>query len=63
MPNACAAIAPTGDVGLGASVAPPYFVSGVGYPDWIVLGPEILRMGLEGVRAAGYYRADWSPAA
>jgi len=37
----------------------PYFVSGVGYPDWTVLGTEFLEQGLSGVRGAGYFGADW----
>jgi len=38
----------------------PYFTSGVHYPDWIVLGPETLELGLAGVRAAGFFGPDWS---
>ncbi len=37
----------------------PYFVSGVAYPDCIVLGPETLREGVDGVRVAGYFGPDW----
>jgi hypothetical protein len=36
-----------------------YFVSGCGYPDCIVLGPEVLEKGSEGVRAAGFFGNDW----
>jgi pimeloyl-ACP methyl ester carboxylesterase len=36
-----------------------YFVSGCGYPDCIVLGPEVLERGAEGVRAAGFFGNDW----
>jgi hypothetical protein len=32
----------------------------VGYPDCIILGPEVLSGGTEGVRAAGYFGCDWS---
>ncbi len=38
----------------------PYFVSGVAYPDCIVLGTETLTKGVEGVRAAGFFGNDWS---
>ncbi len=38
----------------------PCFVSGVGFPDWIVLGPETLTGGPEGVRSAGFFGLDWS---
>ncbi len=58
--NSVAAIAPTGDVGLRASVALPYFVSGVGYPDWTVVGAEMFERGSDGIRAAGYFGPDWS---
>jgi hypothetical protein len=37
----------------------PYFLSGVGLPDWLVLDPTVLRDGLAGVRAAGFYGPDW----
>lgn len=37
----------------------PYFVSGVAYPDWCVFEPAVLRTGLEGVLAAGYFGSDW----
>ena len=38
----------------------PYFVSGVAYPDWTVIGTEFLTEGLAGVRGAGFFRGDWS---
>ncbi len=38
----------------------PYFVSGVAYPDCIVLGTEVLSQSSEGVRAAGFFGNDWS---
>jgi pimeloyl-ACP methyl ester carboxylesterase len=37
-----------------------YFVSGIGYPDCLVLGPETLTSGSEGVRTAGFFGNDWS---
>ena len=37
----------------------PYFVSGVAYPDFTILGPDVLTSGTEGVRAAGYFGIDW----
>ncbi|GEM_PF-130761 len=37
----------------------PYFVSGVAYPDWTLLEPEMLRSGTAGVRAAGFFNNDW----
>ncbi len=38
----------------------PLFVSGVGMPDFLLLGPEMLHEGYSGVRAAGYFGDDWS---
>jgi hypothetical protein len=38
----------------------PYFVSGVGYPDCAVFGPDTLRKGSEGIIAAGFFGNDWS---
>lgn len=54
----------TGPAGLRLTESLPYFVSGVGYPDWIVIGPEALESGIEGVRAAGFFDGGWrlSPA-
>lgn len=37
-----------------------YFRSGAAYPDCIVVGPEMLREGAKGVRAAGFFGNDWS---
>jgi hypothetical protein len=34
--------------------------SGIAYPDYIVLGPELLVQGSPGVRAAGFFGTDWS---
>jgi len=38
----------------------PYFVSGVAYPDWIVVGADALTRGTAGVRGAGFFGLDWS---
>jgi hypothetical protein len=40
----------------------PYFVSGCAYPDCIVLGPDALSRGSDGVRAAGFFGMDWGVA-
>jgi hypothetical protein len=37
-----------------------YFVSGVGYPDCVVVGPEVLSQGSAGVRVAGVFGLDWT---
>lgn len=38
----------------------PYFVSGVAYPDCIVMTPDVLSEGTAGIRAAGFFGIDWS---
>ena len=42
----------------------PYFVSGVHYPDCIVIGPEMLtddaQGGIAGIRVVGIFGPDWS---
>jgi hypothetical protein len=37
-----------------------YLRSGEAFPDCIVVGPEVLRDGVKGVRAAGFFGNDWS---
>jgi predicted esterase len=51
-----AAVAGTGLPGLRLTDRLPYLSSGVGYPDWLVLGAA-------GVRGAGYFGGDWAVAA
>ena len=55
-----AVIGGSGLVGCRTTDHLPYFVSGVGYPDWTVLGSDLWTRGLEGVRGAGFFAADWS---
>jgi hypothetical protein len=50
----------TGIVGMRLTNQLPYFVSGVGYPDWTVLAPEFLERGTEGVVGAGFFDRRWS---
>ena len=50
----------SGPAGMRLTTRLPYFVSGVAYPDCIVIGPEMLTRGTEGVRAAGFFGLDWS---
>lgn len=49
----------TGLRGMRLTERLPYFVSGVAYPDWIVLGTDVLRDGTAGIRAAGFFDKDW----
>jgi dienelactone hydrolase len=38
----------------------PWFVSGVAYPDFLVVGPETFSDGIAGIRAAGIFANDWT---
>ncbi|HEU5116336.1 MAG TPA: hypothetical protein VFT74_06610, partial [Isosphaeraceae bacterium] len=50
----------TGMKGLRLTDRLPYFVSGVAYPDLVVLDDQSLIHGFDGVRASGYFGTDWS---
>jgi pimeloyl-ACP methyl ester carboxylesterase len=52
----------TGVAGMRLTDRLSYFVSGCAYPDCLVLGPETLARGSEGVRLAGFFGADWGVA-
>ncbi len=53
-------ISGTGLAGMRLTDRLPLFVSGVGYPDFLVFGTESLVEGLGGIRAAGFFGVDWS---
>lgn len=53
------AVASTGRKGAMLADRLPYFVSGVAYPDWTVLGAEVALKGNAGIRAAGFFGNDW----
>ncbi len=50
----------TGAVGMKLTDRLNYFLSGVCYPDCTVIGPEMLREGVKGIRAAGFFGNDWN---
>ncbi len=50
----------TGIAGMKLTDRLTYFTSGVAYPDYILLGPEVLVQGVPGIRAAGFFGIDWS---
>jgi hypothetical protein len=54
------AIAGTGFAGDRLPAALPYFTSGVGVPDFVVIDAAMLTDGLPGVRAAGWFDNAWS---
>jgi pimeloyl-ACP methyl ester carboxylesterase len=53
-------VAGTGVAGMRLAERLPYFLSGVAYPDCIVLGPEVLTSGTAGIRVAGFFGVDWA---
>ncbi len=50
----------TGVAGMKLTDRLPYFLAGVAYPDFTILGPDMLTKGTEGIRAAGFFGLDWS---
>ena len=50
----------TGMIGNRLVRTQPYWVSGIGYPDFLVLGSEMLEGSADGVRATGFFGNDWS---
>jgi hypothetical protein len=54
-----AAVSGTGLAGLRLTERIPYFLSGVGVPDCVVLGSDTLSRGVAGVRVAGFFGTDW----
>lgn len=52
-------VASTGRKGAEVATRLPYFVSGVAYPDWIVIGAESALLGNQGIRGAGFFGNDW----
>jgi dienelactone hydrolase len=50
----------TGIAGMRLTDRLPYFMSGVGYPDLTIMGSDVLKRGVMGIRWAGYFGSDWS---
>lgn len=57
-----AVVTGSGLPGLRATDRLPVFVSGVGFPDFLLLTPEAFLQGSAGVRGAGFFGNDWSVA-
>jgi hypothetical protein len=55
-----AAVAGSGHVGMRLTERLPYFVSGVAYPDVLVINAAALQNASDGVRATGFFGSDWS---
>lgn len=61
-PSGAGMVAAVGITGLPAAHLAerlPYFVSGVAYPDFTVIGPEVLKTGTKGVLQAGWFDNKW----
>jgi dienelactone hydrolase len=52
-------VAGTGPPGMRLTNRLRWFVSGIVYPDLIILGPNVLSTGAADVRAGGYFGIDW----
>lgn len=50
----------TGNEGTRLVGTMPYWVSGIGYPDLVVIGSDMLEDNPHAVRAAGFFGNDWS---
>lgn len=58
--NACvAAVSGTGSAGMQLTSRLQYIFAGCNYPDCIVIGPEMLTKGADGIRVAGLFGSDW----
>ena len=53
-------VAGTGLKGMAAANPNRYFVAGPGFPDLMVVTPEVFTSGIDGVVAAGYFANDWT---
>jgi len=53
-------VAWSGRAGWIAASPGQYFISGAGFPDFLLLSAEALRLGTAGVRAVGWFGNDWS---
>jgi poly(3-hydroxybutyrate) depolymerase len=54
-----AVVSGTGISGMRLTDRLPYFVSGAGFPDWLIARTAILADGTAGLRAAGFFGPDW----
>jgi dienelactone hydrolase len=55
-----AAVSGTGIAGMRLTNRLPYFVSGTGYADVTVFGPDILMTGVDSIDVMGFFGHDWS---
>lgn len=55
-----AVIGGTGVPGMMVTEANQYFAGGSGFPDYMIFSPVMLKDGVKGVKAAGFYGNDWT---
>lgn len=55
-----AALAGTGLAGQRLLERTPLFVSGAAFPDYLIVGTDMLEVGRSGIRRAGFFANDWS---
>jgi hypothetical protein len=53
-------VAGTGPAGMALSNRLRYFISGIAYPDLMIVGANTLQEGSSAIRAWGYFGPDWS---
>lgn len=53
-------VAGTGEAGMRATSANNYISGITGFPDIMIFSADMLREGLDGMKAAGYFDNDWS---
>jgi pimeloyl-ACP methyl ester carboxylesterase len=53
-------VAGTGESGIRAAYPNNYISSVTGFPDFVIFRSEMLRSGLEGIEAAGYFSKTWT---
>ncbi len=58
---AVAVIGGTGVPGMKATEANQYYAGGSGFPDYVIFSVDMLKDGVAGIRAAGFYGNDWTP--
>jgi dienelactone hydrolase len=54
-----AVITGTGLSGMNAANANQYFAGGSGFPDYMIFTTDLLKYGVKGIKAAGFYTNDW----
>lgn len=57
--NMVAVVSGSGLPGMHTTNQLPYFISGAGFPDYLVLTPESLLEGTDSVEYAGFFTAGW----